>query len=66
LQLYYETRVKKVVADAWPVERNCILAQKENGEDVKNAPEAAPLWFHNKITQAEFLLESDAVKEEVE
>jgi len=65
-QLYYETRIKDVVIAEWPAERDRILEQKKNGEDVKDPPKSAPLWFRNKIMQSEFQAESDEVKQEVE
>jgi hypothetical protein len=65
-QLYYETRIKDVVVAEWPAERDRILEQKKNGEDVKDPPKIAPLWFRNKISQSEFQAESDEVKAEVE
>lgn len=65
-QLYYETRIKDVVIAEWPAERDRILEQKKNGEDVKDPPKEAPLWFRNKISQSEFQAESDEVKAEVE
>ena len=65
-QLYYDTRIKDVVIAEWPAERDRILEQKKNGEDVKDPPKEAPLWFRNKISQSEFQAESDEVKTEVE
>jgi hypothetical protein len=65
-RLYYDTRIKYVVAEAWPAERARILEQKGNGEDVKDPPEVAPLWFRNKIVNEEFLAETDDVKKKVE
>jgi hypothetical protein len=64
--LYYDTRVKEIVVKEWPGERARILEQKANGEDVKDPPEVAPLWFRNKMVRAEFVTETDEVKEEVE
>ena len=65
-QLYYETRIKDVVIAEWPAERDRILEQKKNGEDMKDPPKSAPLWFRNKIMQSEFQAESNEVKQEVE
>ena len=65
-QLYYETRLKDVVAAEWPDEQARILEQKENGEDAQNTPTVPPLWFRNKVIRAEYLIETDEVKEEVE
>ena len=64
--LYYDTRVKEVVSDTWPIERARLLEQKSNGEEVVDAPEAAPLWFRNKTTRSEFNMETEEVKNEVE
>ena len=50
----------------WPAERASLLERKANGEDTKDAPKEAPLWFRNKIVRAEFILETDEVKKEVE
>lgn len=52
--------------DEWPAERARILERKANGEDVKDPPDAAPLWFRNKWVRAEFATETDEVKEEVD
>ena len=65
-QLHYDTRIKEVVHTEWPTERACILEQKADGEDVKDPPETAPLWFRNKIIKSEFDAETDEVKGEVE
>jgi tRNA(Ser,Leu) C12 N-acetylase TAN1 len=65
-QLYYETRIKDIVEAEWPAERDRILEQKKNGEDMKDPPKRAPLWFRNKIAQLEFQTESDEIKDEVE
>jgi hypothetical protein len=64
--LHYDTRIKEVVLTEWPTERACVLEQKANGEDVKDPPETAPLWFHNKIIQSKFDTKAKEVKGEVE
>jgi hypothetical protein len=65
-RMFYETKVKDVVMEEWPAERARLLEKKANGEDIKDPPEAAPLWFRNKIVRAEFVIETDEVKKEVE
>jgi hypothetical protein len=65
-QLHYDTRIKEVVRTEWSPERARILEQKANGEDVKDPPETAPLWFRNKIIKSEFDAETDEVKGQVE
>jgi hypothetical protein len=65
-RLYYDKKLKEVVEEEWPAEREEILARKEEGgKDVK-APEAAPLWFRNKIAIRLFKDETSEVKEIIE
>jgi len=64
--LFYDTKIKDVVMEEWPAERASLLERKANGEDIKDAPKEAPLWFRNKIVRAEFFIETDEVKKEVE
>ena len=64
--LYYDEKLKEVVEEEWPAEREEILARREEGgKDVK-APEVAPLWFWNKIAIRVFKDETSEVKEIVE
>jgi hypothetical protein len=55
--LYYESKLKGVVAERWS-------AHKVPDGDKKAVK--PPLWFCNKITKELFEIETDAVKEEVE
>jgi hypothetical protein len=64
--LFYDVKIKDVVMEEWPAERACLLEQKVNGEEIKEAPKEAPLWFRNKLVQAEFKIETDEVRKEVE
>jgi hypothetical protein len=66
-RLYYDEKLKEVAEEEWPAERKDLLARKEEGgKDVKAPPEAAPLWFRNKIAMREFKDETNEVKEIVE
>jgi hypothetical protein len=64
--LFYDTRVKDIVADEWPKERARIMEQIANGEDKEAPPELAPLWYRNKMAKIEFITETDEIKAEVE
>jgi hypothetical protein len=64
--LYYDTRVKDIVAVEWPKERARIIERRANGEDVKEPEETAPVWFRNKMTKVEFLAETEEIQAEVE
>jgi hypothetical protein len=65
-RLYYDEKLKHLVEEEWPAEREGFLVRKKEGEKVKEAPEAAPLWFRNRIAMRVFKDETREVKEKVE
>jgi actin-related protein len=64
--LYYESKVMAMANEQWPAEREKLLEKRANGENMKEPPEAAPLWFRNKLVRTVFQTETQEVKDEVE
>jgi hypothetical protein len=66
LRLYYDEKLKHLVEEEWLAEREGLLACKREGEKVKEAPEAAPLWFQNRIAMQVYKDKTSEVKKKVE
>jgi hypothetical protein len=64
--LYYESKVMDTANEQWPAEREKLLERRANGEKLKEPPEAAPLWFRNKLTRIAFRTETQEVKDEID
>ena len=64
--LYYESKVMDTANEQWPAEREKLLERRANGEEMKEPPEAAPLWFRNKLVRIAFQTETQEVKDEIE
>jgi hypothetical protein len=64
-RLYYDDKVKASVESLWPGRRAILLEGIVAGDNVKEPPAAAPLWFRTEVTKAMFEEESDEVKDKV-